>query len=247
MPTRPTVVLTREPRDNEALERALQARSIPVRQIPCVRTRYVDPSAEGQRILSGLGAGDVLAFTSHRAVTGFTRWTGSGEGLAGQVVVTAVGERTAQALRDVSMAPSIVASPPTGEQLARSILERLGTDVTVVLPGAEKRAGGLVDVLGEAGVRVHCVTVYRNEAPPIPRLEPFEVAAVFAAAPSAARRLIRAMPWMREVHFVAIGPTTARALHQLGAGDVMTPQPDPRAWEEALASAYSRLTSDPGV
>jgi uroporphyrinogen-III synthase len=99
------------------------------------------------------------------------------------------------------------------------------------------RAGGLERVLGDAGHAIATLTVYANDEPPIPRDGPFEVAAVLAASPSAARRLVAAMPWMAGCAFVSVGPTTTRALRELGVASVEEPGPDPADWEGALARA----------
>jgi uroporphyrinogen-III synthase len=91
--------------------------------------------------------------------------------------------------------------------------------------------------LERAGFVLLPVVVYENLAPDIPAVAPFPVAAVLAAAPSAARRLLGANPWLTNASFVAIGATTEKALRDLGVRSVATVGPGFGAWVTALCEA----------
>jgi uroporphyrinogen-III synthase len=241
VPGSKTVVLTREPEDNRDLADALRRAGARVREIPCVSTRLRDPDpGEISRLPDPADVG-ALAFTSRRGVMGWQRWAAgsdwSGRLAREEVLVAAVGGRTARALDQAGVVAQLVADPPRGEVLAGLLADRLDAGRPVVLCGGQLRAGGLEQGLERAGHPVHPLTLYVNEAPRIPVLEPFAVAAVLVASPSAGRRLLAAMPWMRDCVFVSIGPVTSRALEELGVGDVREPGPDPADWERELVAA----------
>jgi uroporphyrinogen-III synthase len=235
MHARPAVVLTRESADNEELARALERRGACVRQIPCIATRYRSPGAAEIEALAAAGPVAALAFTSRRAARGWARWKDRPD--VGGAIVAAVGRATAAELGSLGLEASLVADPPRGDVLAGLLAGRLERGAVVASVGGEQRAGGLVEGLGAAALVERTLTVYSNDAPDVPALEPFDVAAVFVASPSAARRLLAAMPWMRSCPFVSIGPTTTGALRGLGVRRIEEPGPDPGQWQEALAAA----------
>jgi len=97
-------------------------------------------------------------------------------------------------------------------------------------------------LLEESGHRVAPVVVYENVEPEIPCYEPFEVAAVFVASPSAARRLIRSNPWIADRPFYSVGPTTGAAVRGLGVRETSEAGTDFDGWVETLADAWRRGT-----
>ncbi len=214
MPSRPCVVLTREPRDNAPLARALGARGVPVRELPCAATRLLPAAAP-------TSAPAAVAFASRRGVEGFLA-----AGLAplldarSGALVAAVGPATAEALEAAGIEVSMVAEPATGEALAEALDARLPAGVAVLLPRG-RLPGRLDAALAALGRAVEVVEVYDNPTPELPELPPFPVAAVFVAAPSAAERLLARLPWMIDRPFLAIGPTTLEALERLGVAEIL--------------------------
>jgi len=254
VPARPAVVLTREGADNAPLARRLRAAGAVVREIPCASTRYRDPDEDEIRALPRARDVAALLFGSRRAVTGLTMWmqrsgeqTWARRALAGRPLLGAVGAATARALAGEGWKPDVVASPPTGESLAAAVSGRLHDGSVAVWPCGEIRAMGLTGGLEAAGISVRPLTVYANVRPEIPRLPPFPVASIFVAAPSAARRLLEAMPWMVDCRFVSIGPTTSEALASLGVGDVVEPGSVEDDWLEALVVASRVDDPEPGT
>jgi uroporphyrinogen-III synthase len=154
--------------------------------------------------------------------------------------VGAVGEATAAALAEAGWTADLVADPPLGEELARLLQAKLEAGARIATVRGNLRAGRMDAILAEAGFELVPVEVYENAAPEVPGLEPFAVAAVFAASPSAARRLLAANPWMAGVDFVAIGPTTAAALEGLGVTRVTQAGKDFDSWVAALTGAHER-------
>jgi uroporphyrinogen-III synthase len=234
VPSGPAVVLTREPEDNLALARELESRGVPVREIPCMATRWRDPGEYPE------GAAAVV-FTSRRGVKGLRLLPlhariFSGE--PGGPLICAVGKATAEQLRECGFHPDIVADPPSGLALARALSARLPRGGSVVLVRGNLRAGEIDRELELAGFTLLPLVVYENVDPDVPVMTPFPVAAVFAAAPSAARRLLAANPWLREAPFVAIGDVTEKAVRDLGVTSVAAVGPGLDDLVEALWGAF---------
>ncbi|MDP2907697.1 MAG: uroporphyrinogen-III synthase [Nanoarchaeota archaeon] len=235
LPSGPAVVLTREREDNVELSTALREAGVPVLEIPCVETRYIRP----EKLPAGV---DAVVFTSRRGVRGLFLLGNRSELLPGEKtpVICAVGKATAEALAEEGFASGIVAEPPRGEVLAKLLTGRLPAGARVAVVRGNLRAGGLDEALERAGYRLEPVMVYENIKPEIPALEPVPVAAVFVASPSAGKRLLEANPWLKSCDFLAIGPTTAAALGELGVKFVEALEPDPEGWSEAICKAYRR-------
>lgn len=216
VPAGPAVVLTREPEDNRELAAELARRGIPVREIPCLATRYHQPAEVP-------GRADAVVFTSRRGVKGLLLLPGRIRllSVSPPPLLCAVGKATAEAIQAGGLGVDIIADPPTGEVLAQALTARLPAGRRILLVRGNLRAGGLDEALERAGYEIVGVEVYENSAPDVPAVAPFPVAAVFAASPSAARRLLEANPWLRERPFVGIGPTTEKALRELGVGRVV--------------------------
>ena len=233
LPSGPVVVLTREREDNLPLALELASRGVPVLEIPCLATRYLDPAELP-------AAPAAVAFTSRRGVRGLLRLPLYARLLSGEPapLVCAVGGATADALSECGFPAGVVAEPPSGESLAEALAARLPNAARVALVRGNLRAGGMDEALERAGFVLLPVVVYENLAPDIPAMAACPVAAVFAASPSAGRRLLGANPWLRKASFVAIGATTEKALRGLGVLSVKTAGPDPRAWVKALCAAY---------
>jgi uroporphyrinogen-III synthase len=215
-----------------------------VREIPCIETRWLLPESVPE-------PGQAVTFSSRRGVEGMIR-----SGLTDRLVrpaeaeaplVAAVGGATAAALRTGGIEPELVADPPRGDVLGQLLLKRLVPGSRVVAVRGNLRVGHMEALLEESGHRVVPVVVYENVEPEIPGYEPFDVAAVFVASPSAARRLIRANPWIAERPFYAVGPTTGAAVRGLGVRESREAGTDFDGWVEALAEAWRNGASgDPG-
>jgi len=234
VPSGPCVVLTREQADNLSLARELHARGVPVREIPCAATVYLRPDRPPE-----LPVGCV-AFASRRAVRGFVA-----AGLAEPIFaagapppVAAVGPATCAELERHQLGVDLLAEPPTGQALAELLHARLGPGEPVLVPRGRLTGGALESALAALERPFQTLVVYDNPAPEIPAQEPFPVAAVFVAAPSAACRLLAALPWLLELPFVAIGPTTEQALLRLGARSVRVAAAGGSGPLEALLDAW---------
>ena len=235
MSTGPHVVLTREPEDNRALAQALHERGVPVVQIPCVATRYLEPEFLPPAV-------DAVTFSSRRGVEGLLRSEAGKTWLDGLPAarIGVVGPATGAALADAGRQVEWVADPARGEALAALIAASLAAGARVAVVRGNLRAGAMDELLREAGLSLSPIQVYENLTPDIPVLDPSAATAVFFASPSAARRMFGANPWMRERICLAIGATTATALTDLGVAAPLQAGAELGEWIEALCAAHFR-------
>jgi uroporphyrinogen-III synthase len=217
MPAHRLVVLTRERADNVALARRLEEAGIEVLDYPCIETRFLPVDGAALAAPHGLEACAAVVFTSRRGV----------EAIAGAAVdwdrfpglVAAVGEGTARtAERVLGRVPEVVSTDGTGATLGRMLGERLHPGGVVLHVRGRKTTGHLQAALVEAGLNVVEEVVYENASPALKPLDgvPDGAVAVFAS-PSAARRFFGANEALcGRIRPVAIGPTTAAALAEMG-------------------------------
>lgn len=135
-------------------------------------------------------------------------------GLRGRAIA-AVGPSTAQALAEAELPVDLVADEGTGAGLARALLARFGAArPPVLLPAARGGRTELRDALAAAGCAVTVDELYASEALAAPNDAELDVDAVVVASPSGARAALTGRAG--HVKAVAIGPTTADALRELG-------------------------------
>ena len=233
----PAVVLTRAVEDNAPLAVALARAGVRVVEVPCTTTRLL-PSAP---LPFGV---DAVVITSRRGVAGLLAWpeaaawlsTGGCDG--SRPLLGVVGDATAAALASAGWAATVVADPPQGEVLAQAVSRQLSPGARVAVVRGTMTSGEPETTLAHLGMSVATVMVYENVEPAVARLPEQPVAAVLAAAPSAARRLLAANPWLAGVPFVVPGDTTAKAVRALGVRDVRAAGPALAPQLEALLAAY---------
>ena len=92
--------------------------------------------------------------------------------------------------------------------------------------------------LHQAGYKILTIQVYQNHEPSIPEYQPFQVAAVFCASPSAGKRLLYHNPWLAQTPFYCIGQTTQQALQALGVSQVSVMGVGLSNWIQALCAAH---------
>ncbi|MCE9666860.1 uroporphyrinogen-III synthase [Myxococcus stipitatus] len=162
-----------------------------------------------------------------------------------RVRLAAVGPRTARAVNGHGF--DVAAEPPegTGAALFELMKDGLQPGDEVLLPAAEEGRRELEDSLREAGVQVSRVTAYRSTPVSLPpeALELLESSppdvAVFAS-PRTAEAFLEAAGRERlgSARVVAIGPTTAAALEQLGIpATTVAERPTPESLVDATVRA----------
>lgn len=191
-----------------------------VAHIPVVDLEPLPGAAE--KIRSLLGSCDWVAFTSPRAPFLLESLAGELQRLQreGSIRVAAVGPRTKRALEALGLRVDHVPREYRGAALARELAGR--RPGCVLLPRSERAVPELAELLKRSGVRVVEVPLYRPVA-----LDPLAGAAASVAdrfdyvvftSPSVAEVFARHYPRPRSPGFtpIAIGPTTARRLIELG-------------------------------
>ena len=143
-------------------------------------------------------------------------------------IIAAVGPGTAGALIARGVRVDYVAEGRTGEALASELRQSL-KGRKVLLPRSDKGDDRVPKALRDAGSKVTEVIAYRTTTPALldpailSRIRRADVDAIIFASPSAYHNLsdavgpAEAAALSNRIHFVAIGPTTARAMREAGA------------------------------
>ncbi|OJH39648.1 uroporphyrinogen-III synthase [Cystobacter ferrugineus] len=165
--------------------------------------------------------------------------------LLSPVRFAAVGPRTARAVEGYGLKVAAESPNGTGEALAEVLRPALQPEDEVLLPAAEEGRRELEDALREHGARVTRVTAYRARPTALPDetwalLESSPPDVALFASPRTAEAFLEDAGRERlgAARLVAIGPTTAAALSQLGlAVAAVAERPTPEALVEATVRA----------
>ncbi len=196
--------------------------------VPVLRLKPVPGS--GLRVLELCRGGGWLVLTSANGVRMLVSQLGDRLGLlrslqsSGVLSLAAVGPKTARVLEEYGLRVDLVPSEYRGEVLARELV-RAGAR-RVVLARSENALPELRRGLEQAGVEVHEVKLYRVEAD----LQASILAVAYSVradyivytSPSTVNalaegwRMLHVDPRRLKAVHVAIGPTTARRLEELG-------------------------------
>jgi uroporphyrinogen III methyltransferase/synthase len=246
------VLVPRTKEQAEEVSDLLRAQGAVPEQVPTIAVEPPRTPQQMERAVKGLVTGRYqwVAFTSVNAVRAirekFEEYGLDARAFAG-VKVAAVGEHTAQALRDFGIMPDLV---PAGEQSAEGLADEwpayddvLDPINRVLLPRADIATEGLVARLTDLGWEAEDVTAYRTvraAPPPAPIREAIKGGgfdAVLFTSSSTVRNLIGIAGKPHTVTVIAvIGPQTAKTAAEFGLRvDVIAPEPSVAALVEALA------------
>lgn len=162
-----------------------------------------------------------------------------------RVRIAAVGPRTARTVEGYGLKVAAEPLEGTGAALYETMRGALELEDEVLLPAAEEGRRELEDALREHGVRVTRVIAYRSQPAPLSPearalLESSPPDVALFASPRTAETFLEAVGGERlgSARLVAIGPTTAAALVQLGlAVAAVAERPTPEALVEATIRA----------
>ncbi|WP_342381939.1 uroporphyrinogen-III synthase [Myxococcus stipitatus] len=162
-----------------------------------------------------------------------------------RVRLAAVGPRTARAVKGYGLEVAAEPEEGTGLALFDLIKDSLQSGDEVLLPAAEEGRRELEDSLREAGLLVTRVTAYRSlpaELPPeaLEQLGASPLDVVVFASPRTVEAFLEAAGRERlgTAKVVAIGPTTASALEQLGLPpSAVAERPTPESLVDATVRA----------
>ncbi|MBI3184797.1 MAG: uroporphyrinogen-III synthase [Myxococcales bacterium] len=191
-----------------------------------------------------------VLFASPKAVEALAeaaRVAGTFEQLA-TVSIAAVGPATARQVRELGLEVAREAATSTGLGLFEMLKGELQPGERVLLPVAQEGRRELHQALEGAGVAVTRVAAYKSEGRPLDgaaldSLEADPPRVVVFGSPKTAEAFLeatgpRGRTILRAAHLVAIGPTTAAALGQLGlAVSAVAERPTSAALVEAVVLA----------
>ncbi len=211
-----TVLLTRSSADNRELRRALSDHGVAVVELPTAELATIAQPDGPAGLRAAIEGADAVAFTSRYGVRG-AREIGVSAALSGAKVAVVGPSTRAEVERD-GLDPWMVAEPATGTALAAQIAAGLPGGATVLCVQGRHARPELRDGLLARGLRVQTRVVYENRCPDPPAPAAIASAAaadaIYLAAPSAGHRLYGWAPQLRELPWIAIGPTTAAAVVQ---------------------------------
>jgi uroporphyrinogen III methyltransferase/synthase len=227
------IVLTRAPEQAREWVRALEQMGAEVVLLPTVAFAPPEDWRSLDEELQRLDCFDAVLFLSKNAVR-YVLDRCAQLGIKFEMfpspkrVIAAVGPGTAGALAARGLRVDYVAKGRTGEALAGELRQSL-RGRKVLLPRSDRGDDRLVHSLRVAGAEVTAVIAYRTTAPEtldpaiLSRIRRADVDAIVFASPSAYHNLADALGTAEaaalstRVQFVAIGPTTARAIRESGA------------------------------
>jgi uroporphyrinogen-III synthase len=244
------VVLTRAPEQAAELARLLERMGAEVLLMPTVAFAPPEDSSAVDAAIEQLDQFDWILLTSMNVVRFFIGRMHFRDAFnpLRSTKVGAVGAGTAILSQSEGLDVDYVAKKGTGESLARELAERI-RGCRILLPRSDRADDRLPALLREVGADVTEVIAYRTIKPEtlepevLARLRGTEVDAIVFASPSAFHNLCDTIPveelakLSERVQFVAIGPTTAKALESAGVRVAVQAK---EASAESLAEAIAK-------
>jgi uroporphyrinogen III methyltransferase / synthase len=253
------IVITRAAEDSAELARALESLGAGIILLPTVAFAPPEDWHELDDQLRRLDLFDAILFLSKNAVRYiFDRCAQLG--IQCEVVgpsnrlIAAVGPATAQALEEKGLRVDYVAEKQTGESLVGELRESL-MGRRVLLPRSDRGDDRVPRALREVGANVTEVIAYRTAAPSaldpalLARVRGGEADAIVFASPSAFHNFRDAVgapeiaQLSKRTEFVAIGPTTARAVRESARVAVEAEESSAAGLVAALAKHYQQQNS----
>ena len=225
----PPIVVTRAEAADGPLSSQLRSLGVKVLLWPAIEVTPGD-SRDLESALGRIGTFDWIVFASRQAVLPVL------ERLALQpetLHVAAVGQATAQVLRQRGWRVDLVPDDPNAGALVAAFEPLVKPDLKVLFPASSRALPTIAKGLSQLGAQVTQVEAYRTNAASLDVNEcrdwigRGEIGAVTFASPSAVIELERALGkgdferLLTTAPAVAIGPTTARVLTELGCTSVM--------------------------
>jgi uroporphyrinogen-III synthase len=225
----PPVVVTRAEAADGPLSAQLRSLGVKVLLWPAIEVTPSDSTGLDAAV-ARIADFDWIVFASRQAVPPLL------ERLPSQPLglhVAAVGQATAQVLRQRGWRVDLVPDNPNAGALVDAFMPLIKPNLRVLFPASSRALPTIAKGLAQLGAEVTQVEAYRTEASSLDLTEcrdwiaRGEVGAVTFASPSAVIELERALgkedfdKLLKTAAAIAIGPTTARVLTELGRTPVM--------------------------
>ncbi len=227
------VLVTRQKSQSTELVRLLEKEGFQVFSLPLIET-----SPTGAEIPAS--EYDVAVFTSPVAVSSFA----PNFGKVKFRYTVAVGTKTAKKLGEYGITPDGIPDEFSAEGLIRMFSEIDVKGMTVLSPGAEKRAGDLCGYLAERGAIVDKISTYKTSPVIYEKgfvdkyLKDNGIDIITLTAPSAAESLLSQTENLKSVTLVSIGKTTWQYLKERGHDSVYPQVQTIEGMTELIANLY---------
>ena len=226
---RKRVLVTRPKERSDTLLAGLEALGAEAVNFPMIETRSLLDGKKIDALANELHTFDLVAFSSKTGVEVFFEAlyaTGKDARALGRAHVAAVGEKTAEVLKDYGVLSDLVPKESNAEALLREILEALPEVHRVLLPKAKKGRTLLEEGLKSKGIFVLALDAYETVGvePSKETLEGLDIEGfdwVLFTAPSALSQFLEvfgeaALRFSGGLKVACIGQTTAKALEKRG-------------------------------
>jgi uroporphyrinogen III methyltransferase/synthase len=222
------VLITRAGRQSRAFARALIARGAQPVLAPTIAFAAPDETAAAENALDTLASYAWILFTSRNGVDAFFERLSARNADAraiGSAKIAAIGERTAERLRDYGVHADVVPQAFVGEEIARAVIERSVPGDRVLVYRAQDARDVVPRMLEAAGRVATVVPAYKTVVPNDPEFANKAASAEVLTFTSASTvrgfaELLGGEPAAARVArgkcVACIGPVTARAASETG-------------------------------
>ena len=250
------ILITRARHQVDPFRRDLVALGASVIEIPTIQIRPMPTDDRVRNALANLGRTALVIFASANAVEIFFQMllaNGSDARALHASKLCAIGQETAESLRNHGLRPELVTSEYTAEGLAKA-LEGWDTEgMRVLVPRAEVARDALPSLLAKRGAEVEILPVYQAVCPPeasaaLLRLFSAEGADVITfTSSSTVANFVRAFPDDRlpavlgDAEIACMGPVTADTARKLGLRvDIVAREYTTQGLVQAIVEAAAR-------
>ena len=252
------VLITRSREQSGALQLLLESEGAAVTALPVLDIRAPDDWSPVDTAVSDLARFGWIVFTSPNSVDYFCQRLQQGgrdSRAFGGISISSVGEATAQALRLRGIEPDLIPEKQSQEGLVEAFDQVAVAGVSILIPASSIGRTLLDDALRKRGAEVSRIVAYQNR-PPEPSqvalpaaLEKGEIDLFVFASPSSLHHFLtvvgdagKAMSSLTNGTIASIGPTTSRALTEIGLQPAIEPaQSTVPALVTAICAHYESL------
>ena len=233
------VLVTRSREQAGGLRLLLETEAAEVHSLPLLEIRAPDRWDEVDRCVRALERYDWVIFTSPNAVEYFMgrlRTLELDARALGSVLVAAVGRSTAESLTRFGIVADLIPAEQSQEGLVQAFADVDVAGLKFLLPGSSIGRPLLADELARREAEVEQVSTYANVVPQYERsalpscLSEDDLDLVIFASPSSVANFVSVLgetesrELLEKTAIATIGPTTSRAIHELGFEVAIQPQ-----------------------
>jgi uroporphyrinogen-III synthase len=229
-----TVVLTRDRTGNTVWAARLKSRGVQVYSMPTIETVPLQPTAQNKVIIKHLSDFEWIVFTSAASVRYFRNllYISGGQWPPARPKVAAIGTQTAHIIERNGFQANFQPTRSSGTALGEELTMVRGE--SILIPRSDIASGDLATLLSRRGAKVTTLPLYTTRMIETPdekflrMLKTDAIDFIVFASPSGVRgfSLRVAEPGLlskaRLISAIAIGPSTAAALHEVDFRHVFT-------------------------